>query len=120
MIGKEEAIKLLESEKNRFSHKFQPYDIESKKKWGEAFDMAIDAIEGIEKVVDSLRSAVNIQMALESSLEIEKHNKNVMIKRIITDINDLKALSSTTIMNNRDLIDLVLEIIDKRSMESEK
>lgn len=44
-MTREEAIELLESEKNRFSYKFQPYDVETREKWQCAYDMAIKALE---------------------------------------------------------------------------
>lgn len=56
-MTREEAIELLKSEKNRFSHKFQPYDIEEREKWQGAYDMAIKALEQ-ESMLDEIRAEI--------------------------------------------------------------
>ena len=60
-MTREEAIELLKSEKNRFSHKFQPYDVETRERWQGAYDMAIKALEQMP-CEDATNGKVLLQM----------------------------------------------------------
>jgi len=119
-LTKEEAINNLEMIRVAF---VESVTKEQRKLIDDTFDMAICALNEIDKTVEVLCTATRMQIALENELKAEKHNKKVMLKRIQAEIKELYSYVEfdEDIKTSFNMVRLedVQRVIDKYEKESE-